>query len=328
MKLFGKSDRSAKTVSNINTFKPIKLSELQGATTDFDLYIDVAGRAVLYAPCPYTWSDSERQRLLNDGHTVLFYAPEAADIVSDYLKRQAIKIDTQQQNPGSNEVDLLESEFTKQLYTLHGDKSTSGLIKSLSQQCGDTLNSSVEIREAFSKLAKHDSFSFYHSAKAAAFSVGLAQQLGVRNETLLKDIALGGLLHDLGHIYVTSEILEKPSALNEREWDIMRQHPEWSHEIGEALNLSFVTTEILLHHHERCDGKGYPHGIAGRELIDEVRLVSVCDVFVALTAERPYQKPKTDADAIYFMKTYISDYLEKDALMALSSLLEESKQAS
>ena len=101
--------------------------------------------------------------------------------------------------------------------------------------------------------------------------------------------------------------------------DVMRQHPEWSHE-WRSLKPKFRNYEIL-YHHERCDGKGYPHGISGRELITRSDFSVLASVFVALTTQRPYQQAKTDLEALDFMKNYIADFLEKDALLGLEALI-------
>jgi putative nucleotidyltransferase with HDIG domain len=105
------------------------------------------------------------------------------------------------------------------------------------------------------------------------------------------DFTFACLLHDVGKIGVPERILMKPGALTAEEWEVMRRHPQTGARVVRPLGLAPVVTEVVLHHHERWDGRGYPEGLAGERIPLAARVFSVCDALEAMTAARPYRGP-------------------------------------
>jgi putative nucleotidyltransferase with HDIG domain len=105
------------------------------------------------------------------------------------------------------------------------------------------------------------------------------------------DFLFGCLLHDVGKIGVPEKILMKPSSLTPDEWEVMRRHPQTGARVVRPLGLGDVVTDVVLHHHERWDGRGYPDGLEAEEIPLAARVFSVCDALEAMTAERPYRGP-------------------------------------
>jgi putative nucleotidyltransferase with HDIG domain len=136
-----------------------------------------------------------------------------------------------------------------------------------------------------------------HSARVAALARGIALRAGLpapKAET----IAQAALLHDLGKIGVPEGVLRKPGALTATEWEIMRRHPVVGAQIVAPLEFFDDGAIIVLHHHERQDGSGYPDGLTGEMIPLGARIVAVADVYDALTSDRPYRRALTQADAI------------------------------
>jgi len=120
----------------------------------------------------------------------------------------------------------------------------------------------------------------------------LARQLAAEVDPDLaerEDFLLGCLVHDVGKIGVPEAILAKPAALDEAEWAVMRRHPITGADVVRPLGLPPMVEQIVLHHHERWDGAGYPHGLRARDIPLEARIFSVCDALEAMTATRPYR---------------------------------------
>jgi putative nucleotidyltransferase with HDIG domain len=105
------------------------------------------------------------------------------------------------------------------------------------------------------------------------------------------DFLFGCLLHDVGKIGVPERILMKPGALTPEEWEVMRRHPATGARVVRPLGLSPVVTDVVLYHHERWDGRGYPEGLEADEIPLAARVFSVCDALEAMTAARPYRGP-------------------------------------
>ena len=141
-----------------------------------------------------------------------------------------------------------------------------------------------------------DPSTFGHSARVAAVSIEIADQmqLPVKDRESLRRAAL---LHDIGKIGVEDRVLRKPGPLNDAEMDEMREHSRIGHDMLEGLRFLRPSLPGILHHHERWDGAGYPAGLAGSAIPLLVRIITVADVFDALTSDRPYRQGLSFDDA-------------------------------
>ncbi len=127
-----------------------------------------------------------------------------------------------------------------------------------------------------------------HARRVSTYAVRLATQYGLASD-VIESIRIGALLHDAGKLLVPVSILRKPGRLSEREWVELRAHPDKGIELVERIALDNCSRDIVLHHHERYDGKGYPDGLKGQEISWPARIVSVMDALDALTSPREYR---------------------------------------
>jgi putative nucleotidyltransferase with HDIG domain len=128
-----------------------------------------------------------------------------------------------------------------------------------------------------------------HARRVSTYAVRLATQYGLAPD-VIDSIRVGALLHDLGKLLVPMRILTKPGRLTHTEWVELRAHPDKGISLLERGGLDPDTLKIILHHHERIDGRGYPDGMAGREIPWAVRIVGVMDALDALTSPREYRE--------------------------------------
>jgi putative nucleotidyltransferase with HDIG domain len=128
-----------------------------------------------------------------------------------------------------------------------------------------------------------------HCRRVSEYSALLGIQYGLPGE-LVATIRLGGLLHDLGKMAIPERILSKPGRLTDREWARLRNHPEAGVAMVDRLGFDASIAEIVLYHHERIDGSGYPDGMFGDAIPWPVRIVSVMDAYDALTSPRAYRE--------------------------------------
>jgi response regulator RpfG family c-di-GMP phosphodiesterase len=128
-----------------------------------------------------------------------------------------------------------------------------------------------------------------HSQRVVRYTLAIARRMGLP-EADLPDLSRGALLHDIGKIGVPDSILLKPGKLTEEEWLEMRKHPLTGWGILEPIPFLKVPASILVAHHERPDGKGYPHGLTGDAIPIGARIFSIADTFDAMTSNRPYRK--------------------------------------
>ncbi len=142
------------------------------------------------------------------------------------------------------------------------------------------LASSLDLREHGTSL---------HSRRVREYTLLLAERLGIQGEAALFDIGTGALLHDVGKIGVPDSILLKNGPLTEEEWRQIRRHPELGVSLIGPIRFLEGAREIVLAHHEKFDGTGYPGGLAGESIPLGARIFAVVDVFDALTTDRPYK---------------------------------------
>ena len=142
-----------------------------------------------------------------------------------------------------------------------------------------------------------------HSQRVQAYTTALARRVGVP-ESDLGDITRGALLHDIGKIGISDTILLKPAKLTADEWHEMRRHPEIGYRILRGIPYFEGATRIVRYHHERWDGSGYPHGLAGDEIPLEARIFAVVDTFDAMTSDRVYRRARPAATAFAELRRF------------------------
>ena len=138
-------------------------------------------------------------------------------------------------------------------------------------------------------LEKRDPYTANHQRRVAGLAITLAKALGWGDEQT-EGLYMAAIVHDIGKIYVPAEILNKPGSLNDLEFAMIRCHPEVGQEILQVIDFPWPIGQIVLQHHERLDGSGYPMGLSGDEILSEARVLAVADVVEAMTSHRPYRQ--------------------------------------
>lgn len=154
------------------------------------------------------------------------------------------------------------------------------------------------------RLKAHDDYTFLHSVAVCTLMVVLARQLG-QDEAQVRAAGLAGLLHDVGKARIPLAVLNKPARLSAAEYQLMQQHPQLGTQLLQVSGVSSATAlDVCLHHHERPDGRGYPQQLAGDALSLQARMAAVCDVYDAVTSQRPYKDAWSPGDSIAQMAAW------------------------
>jgi len=154
------------------------------------------------------------------------------------------------------------------------------------------------------KLKSRDEYTYMHSVAVAALMLNLARRLGL-DEQEVHDAGMAGLLHDIGKMAVPEAILNKPGKLSDEEFALVRTHSERGHSMLLAAgDMPEIALDVCLHHHERVDGTGYPHGLRGSEISIHARMGAICDVYDAVTSARVYKDAWQPADSLARMYSW------------------------
>jgi HD-GYP domain-containing protein (c-di-GMP phosphodiesterase class II) len=148
------------------------------------------------------------------------------------------------------------------------------------------------------RLKNKDEYTYMHSVAVCALMINLARTIEL-NEIQVKELGLAGMLHDLGKMAVPDPVLNKPGKLTDEEFAVVREHPQRGYDLlVQSADAPAIAAEVVLHHHEKYDGTGYPHGLKGEEISLHARMGAICDVYDAITSNRPYKEGWAPAESI------------------------------
>lgn len=294
-----------------------------GSTTDFDLFIETGAQMTLYARAPYHWARDEAQRLIDAGQSALYYVTRDRDLVEAYQLSHA-HIDIGTGLPAKERLLKITdavAELTKVLYRYQLSPSSMARAQTLACALVSCLKEDLTCIAALGKLAHHDAYTYFHGARVSAHTVAIALKLGESSNERLMDMALGGILHDVGKCQIKLEILNKPGALTQDEWALIKKHPLLGESMVEKSTVGHVPRQIILGHHERFDGSGYPHQLLERDLLEEVKIAAFADTYDALTTNRPYQESRSPFEALDLIKHRLLKNMHSDSYHAMVEIL-------
>lgn len=186
-------------------------------------------------------------------------------------------------------------------------------LEGIREVANDMMNSLLRKESALiglTSIKNYDEYTFYHSVNVGVLSLGLGNYLSLRKD-LLEGLGIGGLLHDIGKISIPERILNKPGKLNNDEWSVMRGHPvSGSRILRKTPGISNCAPVVAFEHHIKYNLSGYPSLIRRRPLSSYSLIVGIADCYDAMTTLRPYQKPRTPAEALRIMLELIGKDFE------------------
>lgn len=167
-----------------------------------------------------------------------------------------------------------------------------------------------------------DAYLYTHSVNVVAYSVALAMRAGHHDKPILREIANGALMHDVGKSKVDPEILNKPGGLTTAEWEEIQQVPRLGYDMMRASDcLGEIALDIVLHHQEKLDGSGYPDALKGDQISEYVRIVTIADVFDALTSDRFHQSPRGTFEALQVMQREMRNQLDPELFKTFVNMM-------
>ncbi|MCF8128375.1 MAG: HD domain-containing protein [Deltaproteobacteria bacterium] len=167
-----------------------------------------------------------------------------------------------------------------------------------------------------------DPYTAGHQRRVADLSRAIAQKMDLPQDQV-DGVRMAGSIHDLGKIYVPSEILNKPGKIRSNEFELVKSHSEVGYEILKTINFPWPVAEIEIQHHERLDGSGYPNGLKGDEILLEARIIAVADVVESMSSHRPYRPALGIVKALEEIKVGRGTLFDERVVDACVAIFEE-----
>jgi len=191
-----------------------------------------------------------------------------------------------------------------------------GGIRNLVDDINQSITRNPEAFLSLSRLKTKDNYTYLHSVAVCALMIALGKQMGLE-PSLLKDLGMSGLLHDVGKMMIPEDVLNKPGSLTDEEFTVVKNHPLRGWEILKgSAGVCDMALDVCLHHHERMDGKGYPDKLSGEGLSLFARMGAVCDVYDAITSVRCYKNGWEPAEAIRKMAEWQEGHFDSKVFHA------------
>ncbi|MDX1295986.1 MAG: HD domain-containing protein [Sulfurimonadaceae bacterium] len=291
---------------------------------EFDLYIDNAGRLVKYVKSGDMLQGAKKEKLLQNCVDHFYITTLDSKAFDDYLTSHLGAV---LNNPGLDKTQKSKILYTSSIHVMHelfdSDVSESKILAAKELMC-ETVKRIVsnEVTAAsILQISSHDYKSYSHSVNVALYSIGIAHEYGIEGRDLER-IASGAILHDVGKCRIDRCVINKPAKLSMEEFETIKEHPEYGYQsLMENGETDPVILDIVRNHHEKLDGSGYSRGLSADEISFATQIVTVADIFDALSTNRAYKEAASFFVALKTMKVQMKDQLNMDLVDSLIRMM-------
>jgi HD-GYP domain-containing protein (c-di-GMP phosphodiesterase class II) len=272
----------------------------------FDVFINIQGKMVLYHTGGDRFTAEVRNNLLANRIMALYILKTDRAAYNRYIEKNLGAILVNPALTSTERADIAYTSITILSQSLFENPRAQTIVRYKSAIFA-TMNYIMREDGAIKnliRLTSHDFNTYTHSVNVGIFAIGLAKALLADDPSHnMNELASGFFLHDIGKCFTPLPVLNKPGPLTEEEWEIIRRHPAEGYALLKQMNaLTPESRVIIMEHHERHDGKGYPRQLSGNQIHVYSKICRIADVFDALTSMRPYKESKTPFQALQTMK--------------------------
>ncbi|GMW03288.1 MAG: hypothetical protein AMXMBFR84_44220 [Candidatus Hydrogenedentota bacterium] len=286
--------------------------------SDVDLYIlhPAATVPVLFKSRQSPPKSLSFQRIRDQGKTRFFVPTEQHSHFQVHVEQVLDKLLHDPGLPLEEKVHVLYSSATGLMKQMFEQPVTREVIGRAREMTGTLTGFLAAEQRAFRHLlglVSYDYYTYTHSVNVFVYSVCLAQRAGYTDDRILREFGEGLLLHDIGKCKIDPSIVNSPGKLTASQVACMQQHPVLGSEmLRKDSGLSDLALDVVLHHHEKLNGSGYPDGLRGEQIHPLVRVSTIADIFDALTTRRSYRKAMTTFEAFRLMNREMLELLDQN----------------
>ena len=281
---------------------------------DFQLYLAPPGRGpVLYRERNLAFTDANRCRLMESGVEAVFVPDTDERAYRNYLERNLDAILDDPLLSPEQKSGVLYGSLVWVVEDVMHDPRAAGVVERSSNIVANTCKFLYDEQTTLEHLMQVMSFDYYtftHSVNVFVFAMALGQRV-FPEEQLRGGFGLGALLHDVGKSQVPDEIVNAKGRLSDAQFAIMKMHPVYGYEmLKEKGEMPEVALCMARNHHERWTGGGYPDGLVGEKIPPEVRVLTIADIFDALTTKRSYKAEMATFHALKLMRDEMGGHMD------------------
>ncbi|MFP4391240.1 MAG: HD-GYP domain-containing protein [Desulfohalobiaceae bacterium] len=296
---------------------------------DFRVYLKQNDKMVLYTREKERYTQQLRKKLYETGIDRVFVPASQMEHYQRYVHLHLSKILEDQNIPVQERSKAFLQTTTEMVKKIFQKKLPGGITQEELDQIVHIVSSSskfLTLEEAIkniSKLISHDYKTFSHCVHVFTYSMAIMNTYEGFAEKDRQDTGIGAMLHDLGKSLIPQSVLNKPGKLNAQEWEMMQKHPIYGARLCSNISLSDLSLKCILFHHEKLDGTGYPSGMEAENIPLPARILNCCDVYDAITSDRPYAPAESPFQALKTMKQNMQGSFDVDVLRRLITLLHD-----
>jgi putative nucleotidyltransferase with HDIG domain len=292
---------------------------------NFDVYLQMNENYVLYAKKGQNYSTNLNDKLKEKGVQKIYieekhkheYEKYINNNFSVLLSNDDISIETRSEVFYNVAVDTINDLLDRTMLKVNSKDVHS--LYNLTKVSINLLKQENAIKN-IGCLFSHDHKTYLHCLRVYVLLLALMNNYNFDEEERIWS-GVGAMLHDMGKLKIPTTILNKPGRLNDEEWKYIKHHPVLGLGCCSQVKLSQEAVNSILFHHEKCDGSGYPVGLAKKDIPLPVRMLTVCDVYDAITSHRPYASRESSQQALRIMESEMSNSLDMNIFDDLTNLV-------
>lgn len=289
------------------------------------LYMQSGPNFVLYKPAERAITQQDLQRLEQNHADTLYIRGEEMAPVASFLEETIGEImhsETLRPQVKGQILSQVAMNYVMDLFTTPDKLTDVERCRNLVRQLMQFISQHPNAFDSLHAVIEHDYYTFVHSVQVASLSMLVHAEIYQLPLYELEDVGIGGILHDVGMIFIPTTILEKPDALTNFEYTLIKRHAQRGYECLRDLGgFSEISLAAVRFHHERYNGDGYPFSLRGNEIPRTAQITAICDVYSALTSNRPYRQAISNQDALTLMEREGNSIFNPDLMARFKEII-------